>query len=180
MTWEQIYDYLGIKDFIYFTTSPALQDTLFPIKIVFILFTAFFFCAVIYFYMNSSYLKYQFMQDVTEFFSWQAYGLREINKRIKSVMKRIEGGSEKEYKISILEADDLLYKALEEADVQGDTFEELVEHASRRILPNSDDILQAHKIRNLIVHDVNYRLDSNLAKKTLDDYEKAIRNVYTS
>ena len=81
VTWEQLYDLVGVKDFIYFISSPVIQEQLFGIKLVFIFFAVFFFCAVIYFYINSSYLHYQFLQDVTEFFSWQAYGLIEINRR---------------------------------------------------------------------------------------------------
>lgn len=179
MSWEQIYDFFGIKDFIYFTTSPTIQDTLFPIKIVFILFAAFFFCAVIYFYMSSSYLRYQFFQDVTEFLSWQAFGLREVDRHWNAIMKKIKTGSEKEYKVAIVEADDFLREELEDAEYQGETMEELIQAAGRRVMVNFKDILEGHKIRNFIIHDVNYRLDLNLAKKVLADYEKAIKNVYS-
>ena len=178
MDWETIYNFFGIKDFIYFISSPGIQDMLFPIKLVFILFTAFFLCAVIYFYINSSYLKYQFLQDVTEFFSWRAYGLREIDKRLKKIIKKAELGSETEYKLAIIEADDFLRQVLEEADYKGETFEELVNGAGRKILPNIEDILEAHNIRNSMIHDVNYKLDLKIAKKVLSDYEKAIKGAY--
>lgn len=177
MSWEQIYDLLGIKEIIYFISSPYVQDMLFPIKLIFVLFTAFFFSALIYFYINSSYLKYQFWQDVSEFFSWQAYGLREINRRWRTITKKVAVGSEKEYKLALVEADDFLRKVLEDADYQGDTLEELAEDAGKRVLPNLENILQAHKLRNTVVYDVNYRLDLNLAKKILDDYEKAVKSV---
>jgi len=177
-SWDQIYSFLGIKDFIYFISSPAIQDALFPIKIVFVLFTAFFFCAVIYFYIESSYLKYKFTEDVTEFFSWQAYGLREVDRKWKEISRKTSAGSERDLKVAIVEADDFLKNALQDADLEGDTFESLVSNAEKRILPNANDILQAHAVRNSIVHDVNYHLDFNTARKILNDYEKAIRNAY--
>lgn len=177
--WEKLYNALGMGDFMDFISSPALQDKLLLIKVVFVLFTAFFFCAVIYFYMNSSYLRYQFGQDFAEFFSWQAYGLRDVNRRWKRIARKIETESEKNYKLAIVEADDLLRQILEDAEFEGDTFEKLVDSAGERVLPNWQDILKAHHVRNLIVHDVNYKLDSNLAKKILEDYEKAAKGAYS-
>ncbi|MEK7664012.1 MAG: hypothetical protein AAB340_00985 [Patescibacteria group bacterium] len=177
--WERLYDALNIRDFIGFIMGSAIQDDLLPIKIIFILFTAFFFCAVMYFYVNSSYLKYQFMQDISEFLSWQAYGFREVNRHWRRVMKKIVTGSEKEYKIAIIEADDFLLEEMQDAEYRGDTFEEMVESASRRVLPNKDEVLYAHKVRNSLVHDVNYKLDLNLAKKILIHYEKAIKSIYS-
>ena len=176
--WEKLYDVFGIRDFINFATAPEIQDRIFAIKLVFIIFTAFFFCALVYFYFNSSYLKYKLLQDVTEFFSWQPYGSRGINKRWKEILKKVDSGLEKDYKFAILEADEFLKEVLEDADYQGETFEELIKNAGTRMIPNIDDVLQAHKIRDLIVHNVNYMLDLTLAKKMLQDYEKAIKNTY--
>ena len=130
ITWNYIYNLLGITDFMNFISNPAIQDALFPIKLVFILFAVFFFCAVIYFYLNSSYLQYQFLQDVTEFFSWQAYGLRSIDKQWKSVIKKTASGNEKDFKLAVIEADDFLYATLEDRGFKGETFDELLESAA--------------------------------------------------
>ena len=110
--WEKLYDLLGIKEFIYFISSPSIQDMLFPIRIICLLFAAFFLCAIIWFYVNSSYLKFQFLQDTTEFFSWHAYGLQEVNRMWKKIIKKTESGSENEYKLAIIEADDFLQNVL--------------------------------------------------------------------
>ncbi|MDO8529937.1 MAG: hypothetical protein Q7S10_00785 [bacterium] len=180
MTWEEFYNLLGIADFIAFTSSPELQASLLPIKIVFILFTAFFLLAVIYFYTNSSYLQYQFLQDTEEFFSWQPYGLRAINKRWAKLMKKIQTGDEDEYKLAVIDADDFLYQALEEQGYKGETFEELANNAGSRILPNLDEILAAHQLRNSIVYTPEYKLEAEQAKNLLSLYEVAIKNVVTA
>jgi len=95
MTWDELYNILGVRDFIYFISSSQLQDYLFPVKIVFVTFAMFFLAGVIYFMINSSWLQYKFLEDVTEFFSWQAYGSREINRQWRKIQKRAEGGTEK-------------------------------------------------------------------------------------
>ena len=43
VTWEQLYDLLGVREFIYFISSPSIQDQLFGVKLVFIFFAVFFF-----------------------------------------------------------------------------------------------------------------------------------------
>ena len=177
MTWEQIYNYLGAKEFIYFISSPSIQETLFPIKVVFIFFTIVFFCAVIYFYANSSYVKYQFLQDATEFFSHESFGLAKVNKNWKKIRKRIESGNEAELKLAVIEADDFLYETLQDMDYKGDTFEELLDNIDKKRMNNYQEILDAHNIRNAIVYRPDFKLDAEQAKKILSVYEDTIKNL---
>ena len=177
MSWEQLYDLLGIRDFIYFISSPTIQDQLFGIKLIFIFFAVFFLCAVVYFYINSSYLQYQFLQDATEFFSWQAYGLRAFSRRWKKITKRTESNLENDLKLSIIDADDFLRQTLEYAGYTGDTFEELVENAGKKITPSPDEAIFAHSIRNSIVYQPDYKLSPEDAQKALAIYEEAIKSV---
>ena len=180
MSWEYIYNLLGIKEFIYFISSPDLQETLFPVKLVFVFFTMFFLAAVIYFMVNSSYLKYQFFEDVTEFFSWQAYGLREIANRWRRIQKRAETGAESEYKLALIEADDYLNEMLEDRGFKGENFEELVNNAGKIILPNLDEILSAHEVRNSIVYSPDYKINLDRVRKILTIYETATKNIGVS
>jgi len=175
--WNYVYQFFGIKNFMDMAASPELQSRLLPLKIVFIIFTLLFLFYVLYFYMNSSYLRYQFMQDVSEFFSWQAYGLKEINKRWKRITKKVEGGSEQELKLAVIDADDLLYQIMDEKGYEGETFEQLLEGVGRKIVANQEEVLYAHKLRNSIVYDVDYKLDVKIAQKALTDYENAIKSI---
>ena len=125
MTWEQLYELWGIRDFIYFISSPDIQQKLLPVKLVFIAFAIFFFVAVIYFYVRSSYLQRHFLQDTAEFLLWQPYGLQGVNRRWKQIMKKTEFGFDNEYKLALIDADDFLYQVLEERGFKGETFEEL-------------------------------------------------------
>ncbi len=180
MTWESIYNLLGIKDFIYFISSPTLQNTLFPVKLIFVFFTIFFLSAIVYFMMNSSYLKYKFFEDVTEFISYQAYGLSEITNRWKKIKKRAESGAESEYKLALIEADDFLNEMLEDRGFTGKNFEELINNAGKIVLPNLDEILSAHEIRNSIVYNPDYKIDLDRVKKILAIYEATTKNIGAS
>lgn len=177
MSWEQLYNLLGIRDFIYFISSSQIQDMLFPVKLVFVVFAMFFLVGVVYFTLNSSWLQYKFLEDVTEFFSWQSYGLRQITKRWNKIKKRIELGSEAELKLAIIEADDFLNEVLEDAGFEEKTFEESVKKAGRLISPILNDVLAAHELRNSIVYDPDYKLNSEQAKRILSVYESAINTI---
>ena len=178
--WERLYQMFGVQDVMHFISSSDLQNAVLPAKIVFILFTLFFFGAVMYFYFNSSYLRFQFLQDVAEFFSWKAYGLREVSKRWNKITKRVGSGSESDYKLAIVEADYFLMKTLEDRDYEGETFEELMNGVSKKMLPNFDDILAAHAVRDSIVHEPDFKLDIEDGKKILATYESAINILSVS
>lgn len=175
--WDAIYNFLGIKDFIYFISSAELQDKLLYPKLVFISFAMFFLAAVIYFLVNSSYLHYKFLEDVTEFLSWHAYGLREISIRWKKIQKRIESGAEADYKLAIIEADDFLNQLLDEAGFSGKSFEELLKNASKSIALNEDELVKVHNIRNSIVYQPDYKVDLEETKRILQIYEKTVKNI---
>ena len=177
MTWEQFYNLLGIKDFIYFISSPQLQDMLFPVKLVFAFFALFFLAFVIYFMINSSWLQYKFLEDVTEFFSWQAYGLREVSKQWNKIKKKTESGLESDYKLAIIDADDLLVEVLDNRGYEGKDFNETIKKASGLITPILNDVLQAHEVRNSIVYDPNYKLSADQLKKVLSTYESAVNSI---
>jgi hypothetical protein len=177
MTWETLYNFLGIKDFIYFISSPLLQDMLFPIKLIFIFFTVFFLVFVIYFMLNSSWLQYKFLEDATEFFSWKAYGQREMSKQWEKIKKRTESGAESDFKLAIIDADDFLAEILDNRGYEGKDFEETLKKAGRLITPVLNDILKAHETRNSIVYNPDFKLPVDQAKKILDIYESAAINI---
>ena len=177
MSWEAVYNYLGIKDFIYYISSPQLQDMLFPVKLVFVFFAMFFLAGVIYFMLNSSWLQYKFLEDVTEFFSWQSYGLRAITKRWKKIREKLGAGIEAEYKLAVIEADDFLGEMLEERGFFEENFEEAIKKAGKGMLANLVEILSAHEVRNSIVYNPDFKISAEMVKNILSVYETAITNL---
>ena len=153
---------------------------LFPVKLVFVTFAMFFLAGVIYFMVNSSWLQYKFLEDVTEFFSWQSYGLRQISRRWSGIRKRIDLGSETELKLALIEADDFLKEVLEDAGFDGKNFEESIKKAGRLVSSILSDIMAAHELRNFIVYDPDYKLNLEQAKKMLKVYESAINTIGVS
>ena len=166
-----------IEEIISLIVSPDLQRELLPVKVVLIFFSIVFFVFIIYFFARSTYLKYQFVLDVREFFSIESASLRKFSRRWKRIQQRIGTGVEAEYKLAIIEAEDLLNDLLEGKGIKGENFEERINQIEKTQLPNLDEVLEAHKTRNDIMHDPNYKMESERAKKVLDIYEKAIKGI---
>lgn len=174
--WDYVYQTLGIREYVYFIISPELQRDLLPVKIVFILFTLFFFGAVVYFYKNSSYLKYKFLQDVSEFVSFKPYGTIEISRNWEKIAKRLDSSDEKEQRLAVILADDFLYNTLDEMEYKGETFEELLESAKGKIR-NVPEVLAAHQIRNSLVYEPDRKIDLDEAKRMMSVYERAVKSL---
>lgn len=177
MNWEYLYNLLGIRDFIYFVSSPELQDMLLPVKVIFIFSAIFFLAGVIYFMINSSWLQYKFLEDVNEFMSWKSYGQREMTKQWERIKKRTESGAESDYKLAIIDADDFLEDVLDKEGYEGKDFQETIQKAGKLISPIINDILNAHEARNSIVYNPDYKISVEQAKKILETYESAINSI---
>ncbi len=177
MTWDQLYNLLHIKGFIYFISSPQLQDMLFPVKMIFVLFSLVFLYLVIYFMVNSSYLRYKFLEDVTEFFSWKSYGSRELSRRWGKIKKRTETLQETDFKLAIIDADDLLVEILESRGYNSKNVEDAIRKTGKLIMPNQEEVLRVHEVRNSIVYNPAFKLTGEVGKKTLDIYEQAINSI---
>jgi len=147
------------------------------LKIPFIVFTLICLIFIIYFTAKSSWLRYYLIQDLVEFFTYRPFGLKKIVKQWAKIKGRLETGLESEYKLAIIEADSLLNETLERMGYQGETLGERLKNITSDILPNLEQVWQSHKIRNNIVHDPDYTLSLDEAKKALAIYEKALLDL---
>jgi len=96
---------------------------------------------------------------------------------VDRIKKRTGSGAESDYKLAIIDADDYLMEVLDNRGYDGDSFEELVKNASKSIAPIYDDVLKAHETRNSIVYNPDFKLSADQAKKVLDVYESAAKEI---
>ncbi|HUC02114.1 MAG TPA: hypothetical protein VMA75_04425 [Candidatus Paceibacterota bacterium] len=86
-------------------------------------------------------------------------------------------GSDSDLKIAILEADKLLNEALREAGIMGIQLGDRLKKATAAQVPNLNELWQAHKLRNQIAHEPNFKLKRDLAERALGIYEETLRNL---
>ncbi len=155
-------------------TSPTF---LFYLRIVFIVIAALFLLGIIFLLLKNSWLKRRFFEDWTEFFIYRPFGVKKTFKQWAKVLKRLETGKEADYKLAVIEADSLLYDILKKMEYKGETMAKILEQVNATILPNIQQIWEVHKIRNNIVHDPDYELSLEQARKILGIYEKSFRTL---
>jgi hypothetical protein len=127
--------------------------------------------------MRTHYLQWRYMQDFWEFLTFRPFGAKRITKLWNKILKRLDTGMESEYKLALIEADDMLDVSLKRMGYMGQTLEERLGKLTSATIANIDDIYQAHEIRNTIVHNPDYRLSLDEVRSTLDIYQKAFNSL---
>lgn len=160
-----------------FILSPAFSGWLLILKILFIIVALILLGFIIFALAKTSWLKRLWIWDLVEFFSFRPYGVRKVVKAWAKITGRLETGLESEYKLAVIEADSILNDILKRMGFGGETLGERLEKLTAATLPNLKQVWEAHKIRNNIVHDPDYRLTLDEARRVLEIYEQALRDL---
>ena len=100
-----------------------------------------------------------------------------LNTRWDEIEKHINSTREAEWKFAVIEADKLVDELLRGAGFQGDTMGDRLMNIQPGQLTTIQGLWEAHKIRNRLVHDVNYFLRYTEAKRAVGLYEKTLKEL---
>ena len=100
-----------------------------------------------------------------------------VNARWEEVLKHITSTREAEWKFAVIEADKLVEEQLKGAGFQGETMGDRLMNIQPGQLTTIQSLWEAHKIRNRLVHDINYFLRYTEAKRAVSLYEKTLREL---
>lgn len=168
---------IDFGDIFSYLISAGLQDMLLPAKIAFMAISTILVGLLIFLMSKTHYWEWLFIQDFVQFVTMRPFGAKRINRQWGKVTERLDKGSEPEYKLAIIEADDLLDSSLKRMGYAGQTLEERLGKLTSATLPNIEQIYETHRLRNNIVHDPDYRLVLEEAKKALDVYSQAFKDL---
>ncbi len=166
-----IFHFLG-----YFTPSHLPSSVAFPkyaLGVIGIFFLAF----IIFALIKTSWLRWLLLIDMREFLSFRAFGVQKFTKDWQKIMARLETANESEYKLAIIEADTMLDDSFKRLGFPGENAPERLGKVSAVILPNINELKIAHGARDNIVHDPNFILSLDQARKILSVYEKAFTDL---
>ena len=97
--------------------------------------------------------------------------------RWEEILSHVDSAKEAEWKFAIIEADKLVDDLLKHAGYLGDTMGERLMNIEKGQIANLDGLWEAHKIRNKLVHDVNYFLRQAEARKAIQLYENILKEL---
>jgi len=92
------------------------------------------------------------------------------------VQKHITSTREAEWKFAVIEADKVVDEILKNS-FPGETMGERLLNITKGQLETLDGLWEAHKIRNRLVHDVNYFLRYAEAKRAVILYERTLKEL---
>lgn len=102
---------------------------------------------------------------------------RKMSKEWKAVLKKLETGDESNLKLAVIEADKILDNILKKINYPGDNMGERLKHITPAQIANIEAVWQAHKIRNNIVHDPDFRLTRSDAENAVKIYQRALEDL---
>ncbi|MBU2025201.1 MAG: hypothetical protein ABIC19_04010 [Patescibacteria group bacterium] len=81
-----------------------------------------------------------------------------------------------DWKIAVIEADKALDEALKNSGAAGESMGDRLKNVvSQDVGGDLDSVWEAHKVRNNIVHDANYQLSSEMARKAVNSLMSAVQ-----
>jgi hypothetical protein len=167
---------MGIKTLFPYFFSAELQRKLLLLRILFLLVFFGLLGLIIYILRRIEWTKYRWAQDLVEFRTFKTFEAVGFVKKWEKIRERLEKGWEPEAKLALIEADQLLDDLLKRMGYAGEGIGERLKQIDSGVLPNVDQIWEAHKIRNNLVHDPDYKLSLGRARRAIAIYEQAFKH----
>jgi hypothetical protein len=92
--------------------------------------------------------------------------------RWEAIKKRLENQEEKEFKIAIIEADEMIGDLVKRMGYPGENLGEVFKSIPETQIESIAKVSKAHEIKNRIIHDENFPISLGLARETLGYYEE--------
>ena len=134
-------------------------------------------CFVVFVLWRSSWIQKHFLTDLREIVTYKPFGLKKYEKQWEKIKLRLDTGLISEFKLAIIESDSLVDSVLTKMGITGTGLSEKLEKLTPIFISNLNELKGVHIIRNSIIHDPDYRLSSDEAKKLLAVYEEVLSNL---
>ncbi len=161
-----------VRNIVYYIISDPF---LFYLRIVFIAVSVILSLAIIFLLIITNWINRLVLEDATEILTYRPYGAKKTFKQWARIKKRMETGKGSDYRMALVDADALLKDILERMGYKGETMRQILESIDSKILPNIANVWEAHETRNNIVHNPDYELGPEKARKMMQVYEQSFR-----
>lgn len=102
---------------------------------------------------------------------------KKIQKRWLEIENRLKLEDALQNKVAILEADKLVDEILFNIGYSGKNMKERLDSANANQIEEIDNLIEAHEIRNKIIYDDKFYIDSNEAKRVIELYREFLDNM---
>ena len=88
-----------------------------------------------------------------------------------------ESQRDSDWKLAIIEADKLVDEVLQQSGFPGETMGERLMLMNPDRLTSLQDLWDAHKLRNLLVHEMDYHIQNEQARGAINAFERVLREL---
>jgi len=121
---------------------------------------------------KNTWLKRLILEDWEEFLTWKAFGIKTEEKSWRRIKDRLLTDQEHEYKMAVMEADNMLSDIIHKMEYGAKADVETLNSLPATVFLNIEEVKWAHSLNESIAHDPDFRLSTEDARKALDAYEK--------
>tara|TARA_Y100000310_G_C20617522_1_gene781436 strand:+ start:661 stop:1206 length:546 start_codon:yes stop_codon:yes gene_type:complete len=163
-----------------FIMNPEFTGVFLVIKIIFVAISSFFIGAILWLLTVTQWLRIRHTHDLVEISSKKSVATRKLTKEWDRIKKRLESKRRAEYKIAVIDSENLLERILKEKGYTGDTMGECLKQIDESVLENIQEVWTAHKVRNHIVHDSKFKLSLKEAQDSVSVFHQAFEKIMKS
>lgn len=170
----KIYDYLSV-----YLTSPDWQGSLSFLKIISLVISSLLFIAVVFLIFQIRTNIKKSLEIMTESVTGPDLPKKVIVKKWQSVLEKLAKDDENSYKLAVIEADKIFDDLLKKIGYQGEDMGERLRQLTPAQVANLDEVWQAHKLRNQIVHQPDSKINHSQAQRAVEIYQRALEDLET-
>ncbi len=100
-----------------------------------------------------------------------------IHKKWNKLLEKIKSGDERDLRLAIIEADGLVDVLLKEHGHPGEDMGERLKSIHPSEFGNINELWEAHKIRNRLVHEADFHLDAGEYKRIIGIYHRVLEEL---
>lgn len=163
----------GIQSFLVYVGSTQFIGDL---KIWSFLITLVFGSLVIFLVIKMQILD-KWFKNMGNFLFTSAFPKRHMNKAWKKIISRLNQNDEANLRLVLIEADDFFDGLLIQMKLPGESMADRLSYVDPAQISNIDEILQAHKLRDLIVFNSEYPITRNEIEAGVRAYETALKQL---
>ncbi len=100
-----------------------------------------------------------------------------VKRKWEEILKKIESGKEGDLYSAIIKLDSLIDEILIKHGHPGNDMGERLRSIHPSEIKNYNDLWEAHKIRNRIVHETDFHISPSEAKRVINIYHKSLEDL---
>ncbi|HUZ93039.1 MAG TPA: hypothetical protein VNG29_03540 [Candidatus Paceibacterota bacterium] len=146
------------------------------LKTISIFVSSFFVIATVFFIARTGWLTVR-LDRVEDVVMKKNLPKERSKKTWQKVQRHLFAGDDANLKLALLEADKVLDDALRHAGIRGNNLGDRLKGLDEAKLPNLQQVWEAHKLRNRLVHESDFKLNRDTAERALAIYEEAFKKL---